>query len=192
MFRAPRTAASSGRRQLPQFRHGGRQSGPERRRRICRRSRPLSSLYLARLPVGAPHADLSSTRKPRQCDFGFARRAALRQDRLGIRQRDTAARADNVNGKIDARRNLSPRRSALYRPRFGAGAVGQEAAHHRQQRIVRNHPHVEFGVQCVHQRPHRLLSRRIARRDRPHQRGRLPDRQQRRLSRRLRHQPGRL
>ena len=33
----------------------------------------------------------------------------------------------------DARRSLSPRRSALYRPRVGAGALGQEAAHHRQQ-----------------------------------------------------------
>ena len=41
--------------------------------------------------------------------------------------------------------------------------------------FVRNHPHVEFGVQCVHQHPHRLLSRCIARRDRSHQRGRLLD-----------------
>ena len=99
---------------------------------------------------------------------------------------------DSVNGKIDARRNLPARRSALYRPRLGAGTVGQEAAHHRQQRILRNHPHAEFGVRRLHRRAHRLLSGRIARRNRSHQRPRLSECQQRRLSRRLRHQPGRL
>ena len=77
----------------------------------------------------------------------------------------------------DARRNLSARRSALYRPRLGAGAVGQKAPHHRQQRILRNHPHAEFGVRRLHQCACRLLSSRTARRNRPHQRPRLSDRQ---------------
>ena len=36
--------------------------------------------------------------------------------------------------------------------------MGQEAPHHRQQRVVRNHPHAQFGVRRLHQRPHRLLS----------------------------------
>ncbi len=30
--------------------------------------------------------------------------------------------------------------------------VGQEAAHHRQQQILRNHPHAQFGVRRVHRR----------------------------------------
>ena len=46
-------------------------------------------------------------------------------------------------------RDLSARRSALYRPRLGAGALGQEAAHHRQQRVARDHPHAQLGVRGV-------------------------------------------
>ena len=122
-------------------------------------------------------------------DFGLGHRTALRQDRLGIRHRARRhARYRQRQG--DARRNLSARRSALYRPRLGPGVVGQEAPHHRQQRIVRNHPHAQFGVRGVHRRAHRLLSGRIARRDRPRQRSRLSERQQRRLPRRFCHQPG--
>ena len=71
-----------------------------------------------------------------------------------------------------------------------AGAVGQEAAHHRQQRIVRNHPHAQFGVRCVHRRAHGLLSGGAAPRDRSYQRPGLLDREQRRLSRGLRHHAG--
>ena len=33
--------------------------------------------------------------------------------------------------------------------------------------FLRNHPHAQFGVRCVHRRAHRLLSGRAARRDRP-------------------------
>ena len=58
------------------------------------------------------------------------------------------------------RRNLSARRSALYRPRHRAGAVGQEAAHHRQQRVVRNHPHAQFGVRRVDRRSRPIIIRR--------------------------------
>ena len=62
----------------------------------------------------------------------------------------------------DARRNLSAGRSEIYRPGQRAGAVGQEAAHHRQQRVAGNHPHAQFGVRGIHQRAHRLLSGRCA------------------------------
>ncbi len=54
--------------------------------------------------------------------------------------------------------NLSAGRSALFRPRQRAGAVGQEAQDHRQQRVAGNHPHAQFGVRRLHQYPHRLLS----------------------------------
>ena len=87
-------------------------------------------------------------------------------------------------------RDLSARRPALYRPRQRAGAVGQEAQDDRQQRVVRNHPHAQFGVRRLHQCAHRLLSASLARRDRRHQRSGLSEHQQRRLSRRLRHHAG--
>ncbi len=56
---------------LPQLRHRRRQRRPDRRRRLCRRSRPLSSLRFARLPVGASHADLPRAQEARQCDLGL-------------------------------------------------------------------------------------------------------------------------
>ena len=34
----------------------------------------------------------------------------------------------------------------------------KQAQRHRQQRILRDHPHVQFGLQCLHSRPNRLLS----------------------------------
>ncbi len=84
------------------------------------------------------------------------------------------------------RRDLSARRSALYRPRVGAGAMGQGTPHHRQQRIARDHPHAQCGIRGSDQRPRRLLPAGPARRDRPHQCARLQRREYRRLSRRLR------
>ena len=59
-----------------------------------------------------------------------------------------------------ARRNLSARRSALQRPRERAGAVGQGAPHHRQQRIGRDHPHAQRRLRPLHQCADRLLSAR--------------------------------
>ena len=41
---------------------------------------------------------------------------------------------------------------AIFRPRHRAGAVGQEAGDHRLQRIVRNHPHAQFGVRRMGRR----------------------------------------
>ncbi len=57
------TAASGGRFvrtefAVPALGHPGRTAGSLRRGRVCRRARPLSPLCLARLPMGAPHADL--------------------------------------------------------------------------------------------------------------------------------------
>ena len=39
------------------------------------------------------------------------------------------------------------------------GAVGQEAAHHRQQRVGRDHPHVQRGLRRFHRCEHRLSIR---------------------------------
>ena len=149
--------------------------GPVRRRRLSRRSRPLSPLRFARLPLGAPHADLPQAEEARERHLGVDRSSRCYGKtgwEFGTGRGGIAA---TVNGKSNARRNLSARRSALYRPRQRAGAVGQEAQDHRQQRIVGNHPHAQFGVRRVHQCAHRLLPGRAARRDRPHQRPRLSD-----------------
>ena len=45
--------------------------------------------------------------------------------------------------------HLSAGRSEIHRPRHRAGAVGQEAANHRQQRIVRDHPDAQLGVRRI-------------------------------------------
>ena len=80
---------------------------------------------------------------------------------------------------------------AYSRPRDGAGAVGQEAADHRLQRIRRDHPDAEFrpstngATPAVDFYPEALRAR-----DRRAQCAGLSRRQQRRLSRRLRHHAG--
>jgi len=69
------------------------------------------------------------------------------------------ATADPLNGtrsrhgqrQATPRRDLSARQSALHRPRLGAGALGQEAADDRQQRIARDHPHAELGLRRLNQ-----------------------------------------
>ena len=66
----------------------------------------------------------------------------------------------------------------------------KKRTHHRQQRVVRDHPDAELGVRRPDQREHRLLSGGAAERDRRRQRSRLSERQQRRLSRGLRHRAG--
>ena len=101
--------------------------------------------------------------------------------------KDEGSSGDEVNGKSKL--------SEIYLladPRY-TGRVSvpvlwdKQRKHNRQQRVVRNHPHAEFGVRRLHQYPHRLLSGKSARRDRPDQRPRLSEHQQRRLSRRLCH-----
>ena len=133
--------------------------GSERQRRLPRRSRPLSSLCLAGLPVGAPHADLPQPEAAREVDLGFGRRSARWRDDGWEFGGERGGTPDSVNGKKTLCRRLYCGRSALHRPRDGAGAVGQEAAHHRQQRIVRHHPHVQLGVRRVHQRARPTITR---------------------------------
>ena len=84
------------------------------------------------------------------------------QGRLDLRQGRGLDRRRRQRQE-QAVRNLSAGRSAIYRPRQRAGAVGQEAQDDRQQRVVRNHPHAQFGVRRVHRRAHRLLSAALAR-----------------------------
>ena len=68
---------------LPQLHHRRRQRRPDRQRRLSRRSRPLSSLCFARLPVGAPHADFPQAEKARGVISVSVTRGAIRQARAG-------------------------------------------------------------------------------------------------------------
>ena len=68
-----------------------------------------------------------------------------------------------------AGRGLPSRRSALHRARDRADAVGQGTPHYRQQRVGRDHPHVQRGVRPFHRRDDRLLPAAAARGDRPRQ-----------------------
>ena len=59
---------------LPQLGDAGRQRRPFRRRRLCRRARPLSPLRLARLPMGAPHHHLPQAQGAGERDLDVGRR----------------------------------------------------------------------------------------------------------------------
>ena len=80
----------------------------------------------------------------------------------------------------------------LYRPGERAGALGQGAEDDRLERIRRDHPHAELGVQRLRRSLARLLSGAASPRDRCAERRRLRERQQRRLQGRLRAEPGSL
>ena len=132
--------------QIPQLGHARRQRRPLRRRRLRGRGRPLSPLRLARLPVGAPHHHLPQAQGAGERRSRCRCRPGTWASRAGPSTRREGSSGDTVNGAAEARRDLSAGRSALHRPRHRAGAVGQEAQHHRQQRVVRDHPHAQFGV----------------------------------------------
>ena len=98
---------------------------------------------------------------------------------------------DTVNHAVHAS-DLHCCRSALHRPRHRSGTVGQAQAHHRQQRILRDHPDAEFGVRRDRCKARRLLPASAARRHRRGQCSDLRHAQQRRLQSRLRDHAGRL
>ena len=113
------------------------------------------------------------------------------QDRAGSSAPTTARPATRVNGKQHARRDLPAGRSALHRPRHACRCCGTRSGstivNNESAEIIRM---LNSAFDAFTDDAHRLLSGRAARRDRPHQRARLRERQQRRLSRRLRHHAG--
>ena len=179
------------RRAVPQLGDGERRSGAERRRRVQGRAGPLSPHRLARLPVGAPHPHLPQAQGTREHDLALGRPLAAGRARLDLRRRPRRHSRPDLR-RERASRVLCQGAARLQRPRHRAGAVGQEDGHDRQQRIVRNHPHVQSCLRWGRRGGRRLLSERATNRDRRAQRPHLRDRQQRRLSRRLRHHASRL
>ena len=124
---------------------------PHRRRRLQGRGRALPSLCLARLPLGAPHADLPQAEEARRAISVSVVDPLMLRERLGV-QGDDGATGDHLYGVDRALPDLRQGRSALFRPRHRAGAVGQEDRHDRLQRIRRDHPHVQFAPSTPYRR----------------------------------------
>ena len=141
---------------VPQLGDARRCAGRERRRRFSGRARPLSPLRRPLLPLGAPHLDLPRAEETRNRDFALDRLAADAQRKLGLCRIPRCDRGQRQRQGDDAG-HLPAGRSALHRARDGAGAVGQATRDDREQRVVGNHSHVQFGLRRVHGREDRLL-----------------------------------
>ena len=133
-----------------------RRIGSERGRRLQGGARPLSSHCLARLPVGAPHAHLPQAQGDRGHDLALGRPLAARRARLDFRP-GPGVFPIRSSARLAAR-ILCEGAARLQRPRHRAGAVGPEDEHDRQQRIVRNHPHVQQRLRWGRGGGGRLLS----------------------------------
>ncbi len=147
--------------QLPQLGHAGRQPRPFRRRRLYGRGAGRYHLYVS---LACPWAHRTMIfRKLKALENVISLSIVspdMGKDGWTFNSREGST-GDSVNGKSKLSEIYRARRSALLRPRQRAGAVGQEAQDHRQQRVPRNHPHAQFGVRRLHQCAHRLLSRSI-------------------------------
>ena len=96
------------------------------------------------------------------------------------------ATRDDLNGARYLHEIYTKARRDYTGPRHGAGVMGPRDRDHRQQRVVRDNPDVQFGIQRARRRGRRPLSAGAARGDRRTQRRHLRHRQQRRLQVRLR------
>ena len=139
--------------------------------------------------MGAPHVDLSQAEEARGCDLHIDRASLHGQGWLDIPCRGRRHRRHALWSGVSAP-DLHQGRSHLFRPGHRSGAVGQAGKDHRLQRVVRDHPDAEFGIRRMGRCIARLLSQGVAGRNRPHQCACLRQRQQWRLSGRLRHHPG--
>ena len=165
--------------------------GPSGRGGFRGGERALSPLCLARLPLGAPDADLPRAEGARAarlastwCIRSWARTAGASTPTSPARPATGSAR------QAVPARGLPRRRSAGHQPGDRAGALGQGDRDDRLERIRRDHPHVQLGLRRDHRQHARLLAGGAARRDRGGERARLRRAQQRRLPRRLRPHPG--
>ena len=108
-------------------------------------ARPLSPLCLAGLPLGAPHADLSRAEEARGHHLRLGRASFHGRERLDVPGRGRRHRRHALRPRLPAP-DLHQGRSRLFGPGDGAGAVGQAGADDRLQRVLRDHPHAQFGL----------------------------------------------
>ena len=86
------------------------------------------------------------------CTHSFQRRLAENgHGRLALRVSGPIPRSGRRPAlRVPTREGpLPPRGPELLRPLHGAGALGQEAAHDREQRVVGDHTHLQLGVRCA-------------------------------------------
>ena len=128
-----------------------------RRHRLQGRARTLPSLRLARLPLGAPHAHREGPQGPRGGDLARDRRSADGARGLGL-LRGPRSHARPGERQALPPRDLHARQARLQRQGQRAGAVGQEDARDREQRILRDHPHAQQRLRRVGEHRPRPLS----------------------------------
>ena len=98
---------------------------------------------VARLPLGASHPDLPQAQGAGGHDLALGRQLADRRARLDLRPGARRHPRPDLRREASCSEFYLKARARLQRPRHRAGAVGQGDEHDRQQRIVRNHPHVQ-------------------------------------------------
>ena len=91
---------------LPQLGDARRQRRPVRRRRLCGRGRPLSSLCLAGLPLGAPHRHLPQAQGARERHLDVDRLARHAARTAGPSTRTKARPATTSTARASCRKSI--------------------------------------------------------------------------------------
>src|SRR5262245_34972298 len=145
------------------------------------RGGPLPPLCFEKLSLGAPYAGGARDEGPGEGGAGLLCGTGHVRERLGVHRRRDPLSA----------RTLREGQTRLHRPGDGAGAVGRDRKPHRQQRVVRDHPHAEPRVRRPRAAPaRRPLPARTEKGNRLAQRTHLPHGEQRRVPGGLRHRAG--
>ena len=114
-------------------------------RPVSGRVEPLPSLFRGRLPVGAPRGAVSRAQRAHAARRTVEYGARGERRGLGVRLR----RGTSCRGPVPAcaaARALHHRGACLHDPGHRADAVGCADAQGREQRVVRDHPHVQLGL----------------------------------------------
>ncbi len=175
---------------VPQLGHGRRQSRPFRPRRLPRRAEPLSPICRVRVPVGAPHADLSQVEGARDADRHLGRQQLHGQAKAGRSTPGPDMIPDSVN-RVERLYELY----TLADPTYSGRATIPMLWDKHERTIVSNESSeiirmFNSAFDAWARIAERLLSGGAARRDRRDQRVHLSERQQRRVPRRLRNDAG--
>ena len=172
--------------QIPQLDHARRQPRPLRRGRLPGRGRPLSPLRLARLPVGAPHHHLPQAQAARERDLAVGHLLAHGRARLDLRHRTGLDRRRGATA-TQLSRNLSAGRLRTTPAASPCRCCGTSSA--RPSSTTSRPRSSACSTRRSTPSPTNaptIIRRTLRERDRRAQRPGLSERQQRRLSRRLR------
>ena len=124
-----------------------RTARPDLPGRAASRPRPgsLPSLRVPRLSLGAPHADLQAAQGPGRHDRRLGGPLVHGRERLDLQGGGRRHRGQAFRPRLSASA-LHQGRAEIFGPCDRAGALGQEEGDDRQQRVLRNHSHVQQRV----------------------------------------------